>query len=76
MELKLRKNTQKANIMEFVEKFGYITSWDAYSELGITQLGARIFELEKLGVKFIREEQTSLNRLGKKVKYVKYILVK
>lgn len=48
--------TQKELIMKYIQDFGTITSYEAYTDLGITQLGARIKELEEAGapVQFIR----------------------
>lgn len=38
-----RKPTQKQKILNYIRQFGSITSWQAYQDLGITQLGARIW---------------------------------
>ena len=40
---------QREKIIAYVEQNGSITSYDAYEKLGITQLGARIFELKRDG---------------------------
>lgn len=36
------KISQKQRIINYIREFGSISSWEAYSDLGITQLGARI----------------------------------
>ena len=41
------KITQKDRILKYMRDFGSISSWEAYKELGITQLGARIDNLKK-----------------------------
>lgn len=41
------KITQKDRIINYIREFGSISSWEAYQELGITQLGARIDNLQK-----------------------------
>lgn len=46
--------TQKEVILNYISDVGYITSMDAY-RLGITQLGARVFELKKQGYVFRKE---------------------
>lgn len=46
------KITQKNRIINYIREFGSISSWEAYSELGITQLGARIDQLKKEGYEF------------------------
>ena len=53
--------TQKERIVKYINDFGSITSFQAYSDLGITQLGARIFELKKLGYRFKTENKRSKN---------------
>lgn len=41
------KISQKQRIVNYIREFGSISSWEAYSDLGITQLGARIDQLKK-----------------------------
>lgn len=36
------KTNQKQRIINYIREFGSITSLEAYKDLGITQLGARI----------------------------------
>lgn len=69
------KYTQKELILKYIADFGYITSFQAYADLGITQLGTRIKELKEKGYKFKTEPQKGKNRYGKPVHYVKYYLV-
>lgn len=69
-----RKPTQREKVLNYITKFGSITSWEAYSELGITQLAARIFELKKLGYEFSKERKNTFNRLGEKTHYDVYKL--
>ena len=66
---------QKKRIIEYIKKFGSITSKDAYVDLGITQLGARIFELKNEGYVFKTEFENGKNRFGEKVMYKRYSLV-
>lgn len=40
---KEHKPTQRDKVLKFIRDFGKITSWEAYSELGVTQLASRIF---------------------------------
>ena len=53
---------------------GTITSWEAYKELGITQLGARVYELKELGYKFSKETVCTKNRYGYPTHYDIYRL--
>lgn len=64
---------QADKIMDYIDRFGSISSWDAYKDLGVTQLGARIWELEKRGVEFHREMVRDTNRFGEPTHYVKYM---
>lgn len=69
------KKTQKQRILEYINKFGSITSLEAYSELGITQLGARLDQLKREGYMFSTETEKGKNRYGENVKYKRYRLV-
>lgn len=66
--------TQKDRILEYIRQFGYITSWQAYQDLGIMQLGARIDQLQKEGYEFETEWETKKNRFGEPVSFKRYYL--
>lgn len=68
------KVTQKDRIINYIRQFGSITSWEAYSDLGITQLGARIDQLKKDGYEFRTEWVSNKNRFGEKTDYKRYYL--
>ena len=46
------KRTQCKRIIDYIRKNGHITSYEAYAKLDITQLAARITDLENLGFEF------------------------
>ena len=69
------KITQKDRIINYIREFGSITSSDAYKDLGITQLGARIDQLKKDGYVFKTEWENGKNRYGDKIDYKRYYLV-
>lgn len=46
--------TQCKRIIEYIRLNGHITSFEAYEKLKITQLGARITDLESRGFEFNR----------------------
>lgn len=69
------KITQKDRIINYIREFGSITSLDAYKDLGITQLGARIDQLKKEGYVFKTEWESGKNRYGDKIDYKRYYLV-
>lgn len=66
--------TQKERIINYIKEFGSITSLDAYRDLGITQLGARIDGLKKDGYIFKTEWESGKNRYGDKIDYKRYFL--
>ena len=58
-----------------MRNYGSITTFDAYNELGITQLGARIKELENKGWQIGRIRKARISgRTGKTVRYVEYYI--
>ena len=69
------RTTQKDLILKYIKDFGSISSWEAYKDLGITQLGARIFELKEKGYVFKKERVKRLNRYGREIAFDKYSLV-
>lgn len=68
------KTTQKQRIINYIREFGSITSYEAYADLGITQLGARIDQLKKDGYEFKTEWESSTNRFGERTDYKRYYL--
>lgn len=66
--------TQKEKIIEHIKNNGSITSFDAYMDLGITQLATRISELKEQGYEFKTEWITKKNRDGAIVSFKKYYL--
>lgn len=69
------KTTQKDRILEYIRNFGSISSFEAYANLGITQLGARIDQLQKDGYQFKTEWEQRKNRYGEYVNFKRYYLV-
>jgi len=65
------KKTQKD---DYIKEFGSISSWEAYADLGITQLGARIDQLKKEGFVFKADWEHSINRFGDRAGYKRYYL--
>lgn len=68
------KKNQKSRILDYIKQFGSITSWEAYNELGITQLGARIDQLQKEGYEFKTEWEHKKNRYGDDVSFKRYYI--
>jgi len=70
------KKTQRERIVDYINEFGSITSLDAYRDLGITQLGARIFELKEEGYLFETKPETGKNRYGEVTHFTRYKFAK
>lgn len=68
------KITQKDRIINYIRQFESISSWEAYSDLGITQLGARIDQLKKEGYEFKTKWESKKNRYGEDVSFKRYYL--
>lgn len=69
------KISQKQRVINYIREHGSITSNEAYKELGITQLGARIDDLMKDGYSFRTEWENNKNRYGEQTSYKRYYLV-
>ena len=68
------KPSQKERVMKYIEDFGSISSFEAYKDLGITQLGARIWELKNDGIEIRTIWKSSVNRYGNKILYKEYFI--
>lgn len=68
--------TQGEKILKYLDDFQSITAYEAVVDLGITQLSARLCELEKRGYRFNKEMQFGKNRYGEKTHYIRYSLMK
>ena len=60
--------------MNYIEDFGSITRIEAFLDLGIFELPARICELENEGYKFKKTQHITKNRYGEKIRFTKYRL--
>lgn len=66
--------TQGEKIIIYIFEKGSISPMEAFADLGITKLATRIGELKKQGYKFKQEFETSTNRFGEPVRYMRYSL--
>jgi len=67
--------TQKEMVLQYMQDFGSITPVQAFQDLGIMRLGARIFELKKDGVLIESRLASARNRYGKTTHYSEYRLI-
>lgn len=58
------KPTQAQCVLDYMMRFGSITTRDAFDDLGITRLSARVFELRKGGHNITGERVKVKNRFG------------
>lgn len=66
--------TQTQLILDHLQKYGKITTWEAITEYGITRLGSRIYDLRKEGYQIKSRSETVKTRLGNKTNIAIYEL--
>ena len=66
--------TQSERIIAYIKEYGSITPYEAFADLGITKLATRISEMTAQGMEFDRKMETSKNRYGQNVHYMRYSL--
>lgn len=71
----MKKITQEDRVVQYISDFGSITSLEAFKDLGITRLSAKIFNLKAEGYIFEDETCACVNRYGDKVHYKKYKII-
>ncbi len=65
-----KRPTQVERIKKYIQDFGSISTFEAFSELGILRLGARISEMRKAGMNIQDKQECVKNRYGEKC-YIK-----
>lgn len=73
-EKRLHKPTQCERIIQYLHDFGKITTFEAFTELGIARLASRIFDLKEQGYTFTKKRIYTNNRYGEKTHYDEYRL--
>lgn len=64
----------RERILEYIQRHGYITTWEAFRDLGCTRLSEYIRQL-RLTYKIVGEPVSTTNRYGEKTIYYKYKIV-
>lgn len=64
--------SQKQMVLDYISEFGSITPLDAFNDLGVTRLAAKIFELKKDGHDIRTELEHGKNRFGHATRYARY----
>lgn len=65
---------QTQMVLEYMKKYGSITSLEAARDIGCQRLSARIWDLRRCGIVVISDLEIGKNRHGKKVRYARYRL--
>lgn len=68
------ENNQKKKIIDYLKKKKSITPQDAFFDLGIMRLAARMSDLKKDGYNIQMEMETGKNKYGEPVRYARYRL--
>lgn len=68
------KITQEERVLVYMNRFGGITSAEAFVDLGITRLSAKIFNLKKQGYNIVDEWKKGKDRFNETTYFKKYML--
>ena len=68
------KITQCDRIIEYMRRFGSISTLEAFNDLGVARLASRIHDLKAQGYNIISETRTTKNRFGETVHHSVYSL--
>ena len=67
------KQTQHTRVLDYIDRFGSITSMGALHSFGCARLAARISEIEtRSGQRFKRTREEVITRLGRKARIMRY----
>lgn len=72
----MSKETQSDKILDYMERFGSITQYDALMDLGVMRLASRISDLKKQGIPIKSEMETVQNRFGENCYIKRYRLLR
>lgn len=70
--MKAGGKTQCEEILDYINKFGSITTLEAVTELGCLRLASRVNDLKKAGYNIEGKFETHINKNGEKKRYVRY----
>lgn len=71
-----KRPTQAQRILDYIERFGGITQYEALQDLGVMRLASRISELRGNGHAITCEWIDVKNRFGETCKVKKYMIKK
>lgn len=67
--------SQCNRVLQHLQAYGSITPLEAMQEYGIMRLGARIYDLKKMGYSIDSSMETGKNRYGESISYARYSLL-
>lgn len=69
------KVTQCQRILDYMNRFGSISTLEAFNDLGVTRLASRIHDLKRMGYNITSEIKTGRNRFEELTSFKVYKLV-
>lgn len=66
--------SQNTDVLDYIKKRGSITARQAFDDLGIMRLSARIGDLKSCGIPVEREMVSVLNRNGERCRVARYTI--
>lgn len=70
----MNRKTKTNQILNHLQQYGTITSWQAFTNYGATRLSAIIFVLRKRGYDIKTKTELITDRNGNTCQFAKYIL--
>ncbi|MFW9952475.1 MAG: helix-turn-helix domain-containing protein [Candidatus Thorarchaeota archaeon] len=72
----MKAKNQIEQVLKHLKDFEKITSFEAFSDYGITRLSDKIFRLRKRGINIVSLPTVTTNRYGDRVNYSTYKIIK
>lgn len=66
--------SQKERVLQYIRDYGSISSLEAFRDLGVTRLAARVADLCDDGYDFVRKQESAINRYGDITHFTRYSL--
>jgi hypothetical protein len=63
---------QATRVLDYLKEKRTLTSFEAFTELGITRLAARVFELNEEGHSIKKNTIKKINKWGEKMSFAEY----
>lgn len=60
----MAKTTQTERVLSYMNEFGSITQFEAFQDIGVSRLAARIADLKKAGFPIVATTEAVKNRYG------------